>query len=318
MEFIADEEFQHLSLASILKHSIAIIPKSSPKTFFFITLSFILPLSLTFLGYAYLIYHLVDHWHLDPSSFAKSQYFKYTLILFYQFLYLLFVFAFSLLSTSTSIFSVASIYTSNSTSFSSTISAIPSILPRLFCTFVWFSLLALVYNAVLYICAPVILLVLSETRSIEFCIAVFFALFSSFLLVHVYLMSVWQLASVVSVLEPTYGLGAMKRSRVLLHGKMMYASVLVLGYMFMWAMISLAFAVVVVHGEEYEIGLWVRILVGVVLVVVLVALNLVGLIAQNVFYFVCKSFHLESIDKSVLIGLLEGYVKVHVKVNSMA
>ncbi|XXG65687.1 hypothetical protein AAC387_Pa05g3320 [Persea americana] len=115
----------------------------------------------------------------------------------------------------------------------------------------------------------------------------------------------------------------MKRSRVLLHGKMlhgkmMYASVPVLGYIFMWAMISLAFTMVVVHGEEHEIGLWVTILVGVVLVVVLVALNLVRLIAQSVFYFVCKSFHLESIAKSVLIGLLEGYVKVHAKLNSMA
>lgn len=44
MGFIVDEEFQHLSLASILKHSTA-IPKSSPKTTFFIILSFIFPLS---------------------------------------------------------------------------------------------------------------------------------------------------------------------------------------------------------------------------------------------------------------------------------
>ena len=48
---------------------------------------------------------------------------------------------------------------------------------------------------------------------------------------------------------------------MLLYGKMMYASLLVLGYMFMWAMISLAFSMVVVHGEEHEIGLWVRTLV---------------------------------------------------------
>lgn len=115
------------------------------------------------------------------------------------------------------------------------------------------------------------------------------------------------------MLEPTYGLAAMKKSRELLQGKMLYAWILFLGYMFLCAVISLVFYMVATYGGEHGIGLWVRILV----CVVLVGPNLVWLMAQNVFYHVCKISHQESIEKSVFVDTLEGYVRVHDKLNSM-
>lgn len=132
-----------------------------------------------------------------------------------------------------------------------------------------------------------------------------------------YLTAVWQLASVVSVLESVYGLEVMKKSHALLRGKRLDAVVLVLGHLILCALISFVFDAVVGRGGEHRIAVYWRILVAVVLLGLLLGLNVMGLMAQSVFYYVCKSFHHESIDKNVLLNLLGWYVKVQVKLNSM-
>jgi len=43
--------------------------------------------------------------------------------------------------------------------------------------------------------------------------------------------------------------------------------------------------------------------------------NLIGLLTQSVFYFVCKSYHHESIDKSSLSDHLEVYLGDYVPLN---
>lgn len=125
------------------------------------------------------------------------------------------------------------------------------------------------------------------------------------------------MASVVSVLEPVYGREAVKKSHALLQGKRSYAMVLVLVYMLLAGAISWAFDKVVMRGQDLGIVVYWRIFVGVALVGLLAGLTWLGLMAQSVFYFVCKSFHQERIDKNVLVNLLGWYVRVHVKLNCM-
>ncbi|XP_009589786.1 uncharacterized protein [Nicotiana tomentosiformis] len=303
------EELQHLSLPSILKESIA-IPKRSPQTFYRITLSLILPLSFAILGHSFFTHPILDQLHENPRSSHASQ---WTKLLFFQFCYLVFLLAFSLLSTAAVVFTVASLYTSKQVSFSSIITAIPSILRRLFITFIWVFLSMLVYNAVLSFFIVLMLIVFESKNSVTLFLISVFVLSVFFLIVHVYLSALWHLASVVTVLEPNQGLGALKKSYELLKGKMRIAAVMVLGYLVIFGLISSGFSAIVVDGgahEEHEASysIFARILIGGILIGVLVVVILVGLLVQSLFYYVCKSYHNERIDKSALYSHLGGYL----------
>lgn len=108
----------------------------------------------------------------------------------------------------------------------------------------------------------------------------------------------------------------MKKSRELLKGNTPAASVLVLIYLGICGGIGGTFGSVVVRGGEKGIGVGTRVLVGGFLVAVLVLVNLVGLLVQSVFYYVCKSFHHQEIDKNALHDHLGGYLGEYVPLKS--
>lgn len=107
----------------------------------------------------------------------------------------------------------------------------------------------------------------------------------------------------------------MKKSYELLKGKTRMAAVLVFGYLAICATIGVVFGAVVVHGGS-GYGVFVRIVVGGFLVGVLVIVNLVGLLVQSVFYYVCKSYHHQGIDKLALHDHLGGYLGEYVPLKS--
>ncbi|KAH1099277.1 hypothetical protein J1N35_016198 [Gossypium stocksii] len=242
---LAPEELQFLSLTDILRESVA-IPKRSPQTFYLMTLALIFPLSFAILAHSLFTHPILNQLASDPLADPSQTRHEWTLLLTFQFCYLIFLFAFSLLSTATVVFTVASLYTSKPVSFTSTISAIPS---------------------------------------------------------------------VVSVLEPIYGLAAMKKSYELLKGRARMAFILVFGYLAICGVIGGIFGSVVVHGGDRYGVLW-RIVVGGFLVGVLVIVNLVGLLVQSVFYYVCKSYHHQGIDKTALHDHLGGYLGEYVPLKS--
>ncbi|KAK9726086.1 hypothetical protein RND81_05G189400 [Saponaria officinalis] len=308
---LQQEELQFLSLTSILKESIS-IPKLSPRTFYLITLTLLFPLSFAILAHSLFTHPILTRLQ-DPNTPIQAQTHQWALLLSFQFLYLLFLFTFSLLSTAAVVFTVASLYSSKPVSFSNTISAIPSVFRRLFRTFLWVSLLMFGYNLV-FILLLVLIIVAVDTNS---GFLLFFSMVLSFVLflfVHVYITALWHLASVVSVLEPLYGFAAMKKSYELLKGKVLMAGLFVFGYLSVCGLISGVFSLVVVHGEKTSV--FVRILVGGFLVGVLVIVNLIGLLVQSVFYYVCKSFHHQGIDKTALHDHLGGYLGEYVPLKS--
>ncbi|KAK4372302.1 hypothetical protein RND71_007686 [Anisodus tanguticus] len=299
------EKLQNLSLPSIIKESIT-IPKRSPQTFYRITLSLILPLSFAILAHSFFTHPILNQLRENPSASHASQ---WTKLLFYQFCYLVFLLAFSLLSTAAVVFTVASLYTSKQVSFSSIITAIPSILRRLFVTFIWVFLSMLVYNAVLsfFIVLMLIAFESKNKNSVALFLVSVFVLSVFFLVVHVYLSALWHLASVITVLEPIQGLTAIKKSSELLKGKIRVAAVLVLGYLVIFGVVSSAFGSIVVDGGG-KYSVFARVLIGGVLIGVLVVVILMGLLVQSLFYYVCKSYHNERIDKSALYSHLGGYL----------
>lgn len=304
------EELQFLTISGVVKESIS-IPRRSPKTFYLISLTLIFPLSFAILAHSLFTHPILSQLRENPRADHADQWAK---LLLYQFCYLIFLFAFSLLSTAAVVFTVASLYTAKPVSFGSTLSAIPSVFQRLFITFVWVSFLMLVYNIV-FLLFMVLLIVAVDTDSVLLFLFSVVVLFALFLVVHVYITAVWHLGSVVSVLEPVYGLAAMKKSYELLKGRTRMGFVLVFSYLAICGAISGLFGMIVVNGGEYY-GLFSRILAGGFLVGVLVVVNLVGLLVQSVFYYVCKSFHHQGIDKSALYDHLGGYLGEYVPLKS--
>ena len=192
------EHLQFLTIPDILKESTS-IPKQSPKTFYLITLTLVFPLSFAILAHSLFTHPLLTHlqnYQPDPTQTRH----QWTLLLLFQFLYLIFLFAFSLLSTAAIVFTVASLYTSKPVSFSSTISAIPNVFKRLFVTFLWVSLLMVIYNFV-FLAFLVLLVVAIDTQNTFLLVFAILIIFILFLFVHVYITALWHLASVVSVLE---------------------------------------------------------------------------------------------------------------------
>lgn len=306
------EELQFLTLTDILKESVS-IPKYASKTFYNLTLTLIFPLSFAILAHSLFTHPLFSQLQ-NPAATPSTTTHPLTLLLLFQFFYLIFLFAFSLLSTAAVVFTVASLYTSKPVSFSSTMSAIPRVFKRLFITFLYISLLMILYNLV-FIFSLLLLIFAADTNKPLLFLFSMIVIFVLFLVVHTYITALWHLASVVSVLEPIYGFAAMKKSWELLKGRTRMAAVLVFGYLSICGVINVVFATVVVHGGE-DYGVFVRIVVGGFLVGLLVIVNLVGLLTQSVFYYVCKSYHHQGIDKSALHDHLGGYLGEYVPLKS--
>ncbi|KAH6756844.1 polyadenylate-binding protein 1-B-binding protein [Perilla frutescens var. hirtella] len=307
---LASEELQFLSVPDILKESIA-IPKQSPKTFYLITLTLIFPLSFAILAHSLFTHPIISQLQSDTPATAASDWSR---LLSFQFFYLIFLFVLSLLSTAAVVFTVASLYTSKPVSFSSTVAAIPSVFRRLFITFLWIALLMVVYNIV-FLVFLVLLIYAVDTQNVILFVFSILVVFVLFLGVHVYISALWHLASVVSVLEPVYGFAAMKKSYELLKGKTRIGFTIVFGYLAICGVINGLFGSIVVHGGD-GYGVLMRIMVGGFLVGVLVIVNLIGLLVQSVFYYVCKSYHHQGIDKSALYDHLGGYLGEYVPLKS--
>ncbi|XP_071703095.1 uncharacterized protein [Rutidosis leptorrhynchoides] len=306
------DELQFLSTTDILKESIS-IPKQSPRTFYLITLTLIFPLSFAILAHSLFTHPLITQIQDPYSSSHTSQWSK---LLIFQFCYLIFLFIFSLLSTAAVVFTVASLYTSKPVSYAATMAAIPSVFKRLFITFLWVGLIMVVYNIV-FLGFIVLLIIAIDTQNLVLFFLSLIVVFVLFMFVHVYITALWHLASVVSVLESNvYGFEAMKKSFELLKGKGKMGCVLVLGYFVICGALNGLFGAIVVHGGEYDYGVFSRIVVGGFLVGILVIVNLVGLLVQSVFYYVCKSYHHQGIDKNALYDHLGGYLGEYVPLKS--
>lgn len=141
-----------------------------------------------------------------------------------------------------------------------------------------------------------------------------------FLAIHVYISALWHLASVITVLEPLCGLAAMSKSKQLLQGRTRLAAVLVFSYFAVCGVTAGLFRAAVVkgRGEEGSLGLSMpgRVLAGAVLVSVFVCVNLLGLLVQSVFYYACKAFHNQQIDRTALYEHLGGYLGEYVPLKS--
>ncbi|KAL3844754.1 hypothetical protein ACJIZ3_002157 [Penstemon smallii] len=285
------EEIQFLGFFGILKESHNII-SSWRKIFTQITLSLIIPLSFIYLGTRY--YNKI-------SNILSSELTSYIL---FKIGYLIFFIILALLSTSAVVYTIACIYTAKGLTFKKVMSVVPKVWKRLMVTFIWSFVIIFVYNFVSFFILFLGLLLLGNVVGIVF--GVLFTII--YLTGIVYVTMIWHLASVVSVLEESYGLNAMSKSQILIKGKMgvSIAVFVLLGLCLIG--IQIMFEHFVVDGDV----LGKRIGFGIICLILLSILMVFGLVAQTVIYFVCKSYHHENIDKSSLSDHLGGYLGEYV------
>ncbi|XP_020249189.1 uncharacterized protein LOC109826572 [Asparagus officinalis] len=105
----------------------------------------------------------------------------------------------------------------------------------------------------------------------------------------------------------------MKKSRSLIKGKGRVACGIFALLNLAFIGIELGFKILVVKGRvALGLGFGGRFGCGLLFAVMLMGVVLLGLVAQTVVYFVCKSYHHESIDKSSLADHLEVYLGEYV------
>ncbi|KAI3862006.1 hypothetical protein MKX03_022108 [Papaver bracteatum] len=303
--FTTTKNLKTLNANQIIGEAVKIPVKSSSLNFFMITLIFILPLSLTQLLFegSFLNFCTTLYGYFCGKSSSPSEFF-----------YFLSLFLFSLFSTSAIAFTVASLYASKYISFVSTLFAIPRISKHLIITF-FYSLLLIIINVFAFFIPASILGALLNINegALRWGFIIIFAIIHN--LVHLYVTALWHLASAVSVLEPNvYGLAAMKKSKQLLQGKTIIGMELVYLYITATWVIGLLLG----YAMQFPIHFMVKILLGSLCLFMLVAVNLMGLLVQNVFFFACKAHHKEVVDKNVLFDHLCGYDHDRVGYKSVA
>lgn len=215
-------------------------------------------------------------------------------------LYIVLVLALSLFATAAIVYSVACIYTGKGLSYMKVISVVPKVWSRLMNTFLWAHILVSFYYAG-FIMLLLVLLFIQETSGVNMT----FLMIPSGVVFNVFLVHfnlVWHLASVVSVLEDTKGVSAMKRSNTLIQGKRLT------GFYFFCIYGACILGLLGLFGglaRQSQVG---RVLLGALLLVLWTAVTLVAIVIQSIFYFVCKAYHQESIDRSALAEKLDGYL----------
>ncbi|XP_014522322.1 uncharacterized protein LOC106778840 [Vigna radiata var. radiata] len=308
------EEMQFLGFFAVYRESYKII-FAWRKIFSKITLTLILPLSFIFLLHIEVSNILFGKIVKSSQQMMETpqgtpQYHslinmlssEWTTFILFKLIYFTFLLIFSLLSTSAVVYTIASIYTAREVTFSKVITVVPKVWKRLMVTFLCTFAAFFVYNVM---AGLVVIIWALTTGGRSGGVGLFVVLAIFYFAGFVYLTVVWNIASVVTVLEDSCGIGAMLKSNALIRGKMGLSVVIFLKLLVSFGLIQFLFKKTVVHG--WRLGSMDRTLYGIVCLVVFSQLYLFQLVIQTVLYFVCKSYHHQNIDKSALSDHLEVY-----------
>ncbi|XP_074306395.1 uncharacterized protein LOC141641641 [Silene latifolia] len=309
------EELQFLGFFGICKEAIVITFRHS-KIFIKLTLTLILPLSIIFLAHdgfsTFLSQKIItnedtlDTTQLGTPAFNdKSNKISYELTALWliKLVYLLISLVFSLLSTSAVVYTVACIYTAKDISYKKVMSIVPKVWMKVMVTFLWSLGIIFTYNLISGITLITLLILFWNNKHNDISstgLVTILIVFVLYLIGFVYTSVIWQLACVISVMENSYGIQAMVKSKTLIKGKIGISFAIFLVFFLCFLGIEHTF-------ERAEVINKASIGIGVLCLVGLTLFFLFGLIIQTIFYFVCKSYHHQNIDKSSLADHLETY-----------
>ncbi|RZC87614.1 hypothetical protein C5167_036146 [Papaver somniferum] len=289
--FTAAKDLKFLDANQIIGEAMK-IPAKSPSPLFLISI-----ITLIFALSLIQLLCKISFSDFVPTLYPKS---------IHEFVYNLSFFLLFLLSTSVILFTVASLYASKSVSFISTLFAIPRIFEHLPITFLYALLLkSVTYYLILFTPTYVFdSLNINEGALWWGAVGLLIIIAIIYFVVHLYVMALWHLASVISVVEPNvYGLAAMKKSKKLLQGRILIAFQLANLYFAATFFIGKVFGYVMQSPDHFMV----KILLGLACSFWLVSVNLTSLLVQSVFFLACKSHHNQVVRKKVMYHHLCGY-----------
>ena len=295
---------------------------SHTKLFVTLTLTFIAPLCVLGLGPGRIIEPIVGHIHWNEfiseivapekashfNNQQQQQHFEedgvrehlaklYALVGVYAVSLL----AFSLLSLFAIIYSVDCIYSERRiASYKRALSVFPRVWKRLIATFVSGIVVISVYSVLFLVAFMGVAIVFALiSRGNELLMRALLWSAGPFLFMggFAYLFCLWHLGCVITVLEESHGLLAIRKSVSLIKGMRATGISLFLVSFTLAFVIALGFYVWDVDGgeESFRRGTRSRLVIEALVVGVMSFVVLLGLLMHTVFYFACKTYHNEKI-----------------------
>nr|XP_043606544.1 uncharacterized protein LOC122578614 [Erigeron canadensis] len=306
-----EEDMKNIGFFGIFKQSFKTIFKYT-KLFTQITLTFILPLSIIFLAHTTIsnrFFSRIENSYLDNYDYNRRNVTVSDWLYFWLFkvIYFTFLTVFSLLATAAVVFTIASVYADRDVVFRHVFKVVPRIWKRLVVTFVVIYLAMFLYNVIYGV---IVFLTRAVFGYSTLGAVIFLILFVVYVYGFLYLSVVWQLASVVSVLENNQGIKAMRKGKELLYGKKKSGMGIAFVLYGILVGILLVYELYVQFGDHL-VGLamiW-RVIIGISCCLVLMMVFLLFMVTQTVLYLVCKSYHREAIDKLSLSTFLGAYTE---------
>jgi hypothetical protein len=317
---IEQEKMQFLGLFGIYKESYKLM-FSWKKLLNQITLILIIPLTFNFLIQIELsnvliqkiLHHTNQMTQTNPNTPQQQKLIEiiskeWAIFFLIKIAYFVLILVSYLFSTSAIIYSVGSIYTgAKDLTFNKVMSVSTNISKKLIGTFLCTVMIVFIYNIIATMIAIMSALTFGVRNGGGIAILMIIGILYSVGII--YLIVIWQLANVVTVLEDSYGFEAMMKSKELIKGKIGLSIIISLKFNFCFSVIQFLFGMFVVNGwKMFELRLMNRIAIGFVCFLLLCHLFLLINVIQTVLYFVCKSYHHQNIDMSS--ASLE-YLKVH-------
>lgn len=226
------------------------------------------------------------------------------------------VLALWMVATAAVVYTVASIYTTNTkelkVSYVRVLSNnVPRVWKRLVLTFLWIFVISFGVMMVSMLASGLLLILFLPTilypsvgvdaeNKLKGGTFVFSVILPIVLVAcpQIYITLVCHLASVVSVLEHKYyGLAAVVKSSNLIKGKRMPTLLLFILFFISYGIILWHFGYTVMKGHTHGLSISTRAVNGAFLVGLHCFVNVMWLLTQSVLYFVCKSYHHESTDE---------------------
>ncbi|XP_026396554.1 uncharacterized protein LOC113291209 [Papaver somniferum] len=259
---------------------------------------------------------------------------KQTAVWIFGVAYSLFVYMISLLATSAVVYASSHIYISkghidDEISFINVMFVIPKVRGRLIITFLWNLLFVTCFTIWILLVLVLGLALLhyiqghattSKDEPVGLHYTLLDAFFGEVMLIiywigYMYIIAIWNLASVVTILEDAYGIKAMKKAKDLIKGKRWVSFITVLLiYSFLEYFNVMLWDIVKTKYDpaSFTTGVVAKLIIVTVCLLLQLIGILVGLVVQSVLYFVCKSYHSETIDKASLECRLKAYREEYV------
>ncbi|MCO5604071.1 hypothetical protein L7F22_058228 [Adiantum nelumboides] len=307
---------QDLRLCGVVRQSFSVLC-SRAKLFAAIAFTLTLPLCFIILAHYLAIDPLISRIHryedraeVDSSIRGRITADRIRLGLLLA-AYVLLVLVFALLSTAATVYSVACIYTKRPLTFRKVLSVLPKVWRRLLITFLWafvfvfflvgtFLSIVLFVYLVFYPLNRIVSEVLWWLVSFVFAAALF------------HFTCIFNLASVISVLEDSNGIRALKKSNFLIKGKRFVAYGLYALYLIFTSAVVVGFDFASINLSSAAL----EVLIAIVFAVLLAFVDQLGIVVFTILYFTCKAYHHEGIDMLALSEHLGAYAGEYVNLRA--